>query len=719
MKAVFLRAIEADDKATAVLAVIRDRTQSGGGRYEVDPAAFSAIATSPFSYWIGESVLRVFQRAHSTMEVGRQAKNGLGTLADFRFVRLAYEVPVVQVQSPWVPFTKGGRRAGYYQDVVCRVNWNVDGRELKANVEYTYGGGHWSRNIRSVDFYFRPGLTWPLRGVVFSAQAVPEGCIFSVGGKMLFAESENLFLLLAVLNSAPFDLLVRIFAGKVGGVQYQSGMIEGIPVPLPDPFGQTALADLARRAWSLKRSLDTRTETSHAFVLPAILQVEGVTLADRAAAWLAQERDAGVELATIEAEIDERCFELYGIDDEDRRAITEGFGGSAGGSEVSEDDAEDVDTEDETEAEATADTTTLAAELVSWAVGVAVGRFDVRLTTGARRLPDEPEPFDPLPVCSPAMLTGDDGLPLARPPAGYPLSFPEDGILVDDPGHPRDLKAAVRAVVETVFGARADSLWQETVALLGPRDHDLRRWLASGFFEHHLRHHSKSRRKAPIIWQLGIPSGRYSVWCYAHRLTRDSLFAIQNDVVAPKLAHEERRRSSLVSQAGPTPSVRDRAEIDAQEAVVDELRILAEEVRRVAPLWNPDLDDGIVLVMAPLWRLVPGHKAWQKELKGRWDDLAAGKYDWAHLAMHLWPERVVPKCATDRSLAIAHSLEDVFWVEGADGKWTRRGAPTRSVDDLVAERTSPAVKAALVDLLGAPAPAGGGGRRGRSARVPT
>ena len=70
--------------------------------------------------------------------------------------------------------------------------------------------------------------------------------------------------------------------------------------------------------------------------------------------------------------------------------------------------------------------------------------------------------------------------------------------------------------------------------------------------------------------------------------------------------------------------------------------------------------------------------------------------------MHLWPERVVPKCATDRSLAIAHGLEDVFWVEDADGKWTAREIPTRSVDELVLERTSPAVKAALKSLLEAP-----------------
>ena len=90
--------------------------------------------------------------------------------------------------------------------------------------------------------------------------------------------------------------------------------------------------------------------------------------------------------------------------------------------------------------------------------------------------------------------------------------------------------------------------------------------------------------------------------------------------------------------------------------------------------------------------------------------MAAGKFDWAHLAMHLWPERVVSKCATDRSLAIAHGLEDVFWAEGAGGRWKPRSIPTRSIDDLVRERSSAAVKAALKSLVVAPMAAAGGGR---------
>ena len=142
--------------------------------------------------------------------------------------------------------------------------------------------------------------------------------------------------------------------------------------------------------------------------------------------------------------------------------------------------------------------------------------------------------------------------------------------------------------------------------------------------------------------------------------------------------------------------------IAVQAAFVDEVRALLDEVKRVTPLWDPTLDDGVVLVMAPLWRLAPQHKPWQKELKDKWDELAGAKYDWAQTAMHLWPERVVPKCATDRSLAIAHGLEDAFWADGADGKRKPRSTPTRPLDDLVRERSSTAVKAALKSLLDAP-----------------
>lgn len=246
------------------------------------------------------------------------------------------------------------------------------------------------------------------------------------------------------------------------------------------------------------------------------------------------------------------------------------------------------------------------------------------------------------------MLTDDHGLPIVNRPVGYPIEFPANGILVDDHGHAHDLAAAVRSVFDEVFKPNADSWWNQVAAILDPKNHDLRQWLASSFFEYHLKRYSKSRRKSPIFWQLAVPSGQYSVWLYSHRLTRDSLFQIQNDVVVPKLAHEERLLIGLIHAAGSNPSAKERTEIAEREAFIAELRSLVEEVKRVAPLWQPALDDGIVLTMAPLWRLVPQHRSWQRELKSKWDELASGKYPWSHIAIRLWPDRVIPKCATDR-----------------------------------------------------------------------
>lgn len=234
----------------------------------------------------------------------------------------------------------------------------------------------------------------------------------------------------------------------------------------------------------------------------------------------------------------------------------------------------------------------------------------------------------------------------------------------------------------------------------------------SSFFDHHLKQYSKSRRRAPIFWQLGMQSGRYSVWLYAHRLTVDTVFQLQNDIVTPKLEHEDRQLTNLIEKAGASPSAHERREIAAQEMFVQELRVMLEELRRVSLLWKPNLDDGMVLTMSPFWRLVPQHRSWQKELKSKWEELCAGKYDWSSIAIHLWPERVIPECSNDRSLAIAHDLESLLWIQDENGNWRPRTIAL-SIDDLVRERNSSAVKAALNSFMDLPVSSSSPTRRGR------
>jgi hypothetical protein len=121
---------------------------------------------------------------------------------------------------------------------------------------------------------------------------------------------------------------------------YEVGAIQRTPVP--DLSGEQGikLGELARSAVDLRRSLDTANETSHAFHLPALLQVPGATLAERAAAWQARVADAERRLAEHQREIDDIAFRLYGIDGEDRKMM-EAEAGVVETLEAAEDEVED------------------------------------------------------------------------------------------------------------------------------------------------------------------------------------------------------------------------------------------------------------------------------------------------------------------------------------------------------------------------------------------
>jgi hypothetical protein len=193
---------------------------------------------------------------------------------------------------------------------------------------------------------------------------------------------------------------------------------------------------------------------------------------------------------------------------------------------------------------------------------------------------------------------------------------------------------------------------------------------------------------------------------------------VLQDAVEPKLALEARRLEELRAGASTDGAARARKQMAAQEAFVDELRAFRDEIARIAPLWNPNLEDGVIINFSPLWRLVSHPKSWQKELKAVWDDLRSGELDWTHLALHLWPERVIPKCTTDRSLAIAHQLDATLWCQDDSGKWAAKTDAANIAREQIRTQTSSAVESALRELLDAPTTPGNRNRR-RSAGAAT
>lgn len=622
---IFLRLLAEGDKAAA-LAESCARVREGAEEtrcFEVAPGAFDSVPGKPFAYWVTEGVRSVFKTVPG-LELGdRTARQGLATAEDFRFVRLWWEIP----GAGWYGFAKGGVFSSFYADVYLLTKWAQDGAEIKAGIcrRYPYLNGNAEFVAKNPQFYLRPGLTWPLRTNGLSFRVMPAGGIFGHKGPAAFVENddpEELLALVCLLNSKAFGLLVSVQLARVELAQsFEVGLIQQTPVPDLTPDQRTQLAALARRAWSLKRSLDTVTETSHAFLLPLALrqaQAERLGVFDPPA--------IEAELARIQAEIDDIAFSLYGFSDADRAAALGGTGGEASDGDA----AEDADAEgDEDEA---ADDTPSADALLSWAIGVACGRFDVRLATGERAAPPEPEPFDPLPAKSPGML-----------PDGDAPFHAHAGILVDDPGHAHDLVRIAERVLE-----RVDQ----------PVPAELRRWLQKDFFPFHLQRYSKSRRKAPIYWPLSTASGSYTLWLYYPSLTSQTLYTAINDFVEPKLAEVETEAATLRSK-GSARSRDEEKRLEALTTLQAELRDLRDQLQTIAPQYRPNHDDGVQITAAPLWPLFR-HKPWQKLLKDTWAKLEKGDYDWAHLAMTYWPERVREKCRHDKSLAIAHGLEELY-----------------------------------------------------------
>lgn len=689
-----LTGTSADEKSSVLRRAVGSVNNIGTGTdqtiiFSIDPSAFARVPKSPFAYWASTSIFNCFRDLQRLESPTRHAAAGAQTRDNLRFVRAHWEVeqstitPVGSVSGSWVPLTKGGSHRRFYADVYLLVKWSNDGHELKAATSAWRAskgwGDYWRAAINSIEYYGKPGITWPVRSQKgFSARALGRGAIFGHKGPTVFVENEStseMAALLALMNSDAFYRLVSL---QMAFGAYEVGVIQNTPIPNLTADMQERLAHFALRAWHLERHLDATRETSHAFVLPSALytRVTGVDLSA-----------LGPDLNDLQRAIDDISTEVYGLASELNADVTQKADHEAVEREVLERGDDDDQDEDASEDGIVVDQ---EEGLASWLVGTAFGRFDPRIATGERAPPPEPEPFGPLPLRSPGMWLEEE------------RTAHRVDILVDDEGHTDDLASSVRKIAQQVFVNVPE---------------EFRTWLAKEFFALHIKMYSKSRRKAPIYWQLAVPSARYSVWLYIHAFSKDTLYRIQTDYVAPKLAHETRALEVLKREIGDIGSGAQRKWLASQELFVEELRGFLEEFKRVTPLWNPDLDDGVVINFAPLWRLVPQHKSWQKEVKATWDTLCEGKYDWAHLAMHLWPERVVPKCATDRSLAIAHDLEDVFWVEGGDAKWKARPIPKRPIAELVAERTSEAVKAALRNLLDAPDPSSAPKRGRKAARA--
>jgi Eco57I restriction-modification methylase len=630
------------------------------------------------------------QSARFEPEVGT-ARQGMTTFDDPRFLRLRWEVPAFAIGRDhlWEPLAKGGEFAHYYSDIHLLVKWCGNGAELaEVNREVN---GQVAQSRQASSYFHRPGATYSKRSAKgFSARALPAGCIFGTKGPVVLSESSVMpSYIVGWLNSRLIRSLIHMQANFS---EFNTGIIKALPWCLPSNYDELvcwadSMIDAGRDAGRL-------SETDAYFCG----WLTGGTLRDMLDGVATRRSNCASVISSLAVRFDQAIDMAYQVSGSDVEAAISG---------EEEDGLQESDEDDIIESSGSDSGTRADVHaFLSQVVGIIFGRWDLRIVSGSVRVP-LPHIFDDLPVVSPASLVDPEGLPAtpggvvsvdwlcARPdaislPPGetvrqptipdneYPIRIAWDGILVDDPEHPADIVRHVREVLAVLWpaenGAQAEAIEREACGIMGLRE--LREYFRQpqGLFEDHLKRYSKSRRQAPIYWPLSTASGSYTLWIYYHRLTSDTLYTAVNRYVDPKIAEVRRRVDEdmrTMEGASGRDASRLRVSVEQGQAFLRELHDFREELLRVAAQpYRPNLNDGVIITAAPLHRLFRLPR-WEKDAKACWETLERGENDWAHLAYTLWPDRVREKCRSDKSLAIAHGLEELYIEPPATAKKAR------------------------------------------------
>jgi hypothetical protein len=625
--------LDAEDKEDGLKQALEGRRQA---RF-VHLATMTSIPGKPFAYWIPEEFLARVLAFPQMADSDAEARVGLQTDDDFRFLRLAWEINYCSFAARWKFISKGGEYSPFYDDLHLVVDWGNDAASMRAFIEQRYS---WTKNARSVSKYGQPGLTYSERTTSeLSLRPLPGSTVFSIAGPAILAASEEVLLaILALGYTRLFRILLEMFVGGGDAVQsgsaarhYKAGILNQLPLPRLDSQVGRELAASGRECAQLAIENWRSDESSRFFA--GFLIKNATTLMDDCATHLAafEDRLCALEERTGEAEL--KALELYGLDARwvDFLRVNYGLHPSEVSSDVppatvaeqmqwNVDDLVDALarkrgfsrqttklaywTDRRYEAIALLNGSSVsqivaarrstqvpdwhcrkrAEDILSYCLGIAFGRWDIGFATGEKKAPDLPHPFAPLSVSSPGMLQSAQALPLTRSDvegrqaAGqwdYPLEIPWDGILVDDVDHPDDVVRRVRKVLTIIWKERAEAIEQEACETLATKDLGEYFRKPSLFFADHLKRYSKSRRQAPIYWPLSTASGSYTLWIYYHRLNDDLLYTALNKYVKPKIDDTERELRRIEAEV-PNATGREASDLrNAFERTTD----LIEELR--------------------------------------------------------------------------------------------------------------------------------------------
>ena len=575
-----------EDQSPKTLKAIRNR--DCGWFYEAGQDEFKKIPGSPVAYWLTANFRRIFE---SGTLLGNlvDVRQGLATANNDRFLRRWYEVDqkkcgygmesrdaAFQSGKKWFPYNKGGEFRKWYGNLEYVVNWEDDGREIRA---FGTENGQSARSaIRNPNFYFLPSVTWSfVSSSYFGVRFSDAGAIFDVVGSSAFAPSQDQLWVTGYLCSKQVFEFMKTTNPTLA---FQVGNVASLPIMEQSVRSrQSEIENVVSSLIGIARADWNAFEKAWDFQKHPILKVSAdptSSLESSYTNWVNSNRVVIAETKRQEEENNRLFIEAYGLKRElspevpiEQVTLTINPAYRYG-SQI---------TEMEQWSRFLHDT---MAELVSYAIGCMMGRYSL----------DEPGL-----IYSRSGNVGFD-------PSQY-SSFPadEDGIVPLTEYEWFNDDAAQRLIRFLSIAWNSAKIEDNLTFLadnLDPRSGEssretVRCYLCDKFFRDHLQ----TYKKRPIYWLFS--SGKLKAFqclVYLHRYNAGTLARMRTEYVIPLQGMMVSRVRQLEGdiEAAPSNSQRRRLEKERGQMVGQraELQAFDEKLRHFADQRiNLDLDDGV------------------------------------------------------------------------------------------------------------------------------
>lgn len=546
---------------------------------EITQKSLKKIPGMPIAYWISTQVKQAFINGELLGSLA-EPKKGLATTDNARFLRYWHEVNFSKLgvglksakdakesKRKWFPLNKGGAFRKWYGNFDYVVNWQNDGSEMKSAVIKRYGGGSYTKEIRSEDKYFKDGVTWSaLTSNTASFRFTDYGALFDSAGSTMIP-NERMYAVLALLNSPVSKYILNLLNPTLN---FGAGTVSNIPVILPaeremDELGQE-LVQIHKSDWNL-------TESAIHFESSELVTNLELAINDTVNERLKKYQQILSRALELERKCNDLTFESYGLD----RSLFE---------DLNLDDITLIINKSDND-----NKSRLIADFLSYGLGCMMGRFSLD-KEGIVYAHSGNEGFKEL-VAEGAYQTfpaDDDGIiPLAS----------EEWLFEDD------ATARFREFVKVIWGTEhlqenlefvAESL---CLSAIKPKKGEssmetIRRYFSTQFFAEHC----KMYKKRPIYWLFSSGKEKaFECLVYLHRYNEASLSRMRTEYVTPlmgKYDHQLTRKREEVVEATGTEQRRIERETKELEKKQLELRQFDEELKHYAEMRiNLDLDDGV------------------------------------------------------------------------------------------------------------------------------